>query len=901
MRKSRSTILCLLMLSLTLHSAMDSIPKNTLVEQTSKLDSDALNHTDLWISVELNHWFAVNPMAWDTDGTEIDPQFRICLSDTESHHGCVFTQIWQDSVELSDSWAHTFDISDEATSFDLSIQCFDNDDVSDEWNNGDDVCDMNPEQNLTEYTFEGDVLNNSAIQITANGSGDNQSVLSTNSSWTVLIHRYRDYDGDGVFENRDRCPMSSDGTFVDRFGCSWVDEDYDDDGILNGNDPCPDFAQYRCGNTLSEYQLGYRETTLDAFGDTNFMAPTTGRHNQHFLFDTGSWQCGSAAGGYGAYREWDVIAMEDSCTQFDVQDKMAWSSNYEVFAHADIQRTGDWSTQNYVLRVPWGNYTPDAYCCRENSNGNYIPSIIHVEVSGKGDFVAWVEQHKFAEHIYGYHHYAWYNGSAPILLLNSTTTGAPYEESVYWLFSISHDGRYIVMHKGEGNQLQRTLIYDLVNLQIKSEFYCNSVDLARRSNTLGCTDGQNLRLINIENSETITEIDFNYEPTGIQFSPSDNHLLIPQHDTNTVEILNLNTGNIQTILAPEKESFDSPVIYATTFYRTDEVIFLYIQYEKSGIPCCASTEDRHEVHLYGIDHDNDGVISALDLCINSLHPDSVDENGCGDDERDSDNDGVTDIDDDCEQTLAGEIVDLDGCSLHQLDTDFDGVNDAADLCPNTPFGAGVGITGCSVSQIDSDQDGIFDYEDSCPRTQTGEEVNLSGCSDSQTDTDGDGVVDSLDLCADSEIQGVVDADGCTYLQMDDDSDGIPNVADLCPNTDNTTVASEDGCGDGEEPTQSDADKDGLVDVWDFCYETPAEEVADLRGCSPSQLDDDGDGISNAADECPEFSDKDRLLPNGCEDTSLILGLSPNAFLMTVMVLMLGGYLSFHYIRYRRGI
>ena len=91
-----------------------------------------------------------------------------------------------------------------------------------------------------------------------------------------------------------------------------------------------------------------------------------------------------------------------------------------------------------------------------------------------------------------------------------------------------------------------------------------------------------------------------------------------------------------------------------------------------------------------------------------------------------------------------------------------------------------------------------------------------------------------------------------------------------------------------------------MDIWDFCDETPVEEVADLRGCSPSQLDDDGDGISNAADECPDFSDKDRLLPNGCEDTSLILGLSPNSFLMVVMVLMLGGYLSFHFIRHRRG-
>jgi len=65
-------------------------------------------------------------------------------------------------------------------------------------------------------------------------------------------------------------------------------------------------------------------------------------------------------------------------------------------------------------------------------------------------------------------------------------------------------------------------------------------------------DAQNLRFINIETFETIMESNFNYNPTTIQFSPSDNHLLIFAHFSNMLEILNLNTGNIQTILAPRK-------------------------------------------------------------------------------------------------------------------------------------------------------------------------------------------------------------------------------------------------------------------------------------------------------------------------------------------------------------
>ena len=320
---------------------------------------------------------------------------------------------------------------------------------------------------------------------------------------------------------------------------------------------------------------------------------------------------------------------------------------------------------------------------------------------------------------------------------------------------------------------------------------------------------------------------------------------------------------------------------------------------------CPNTSEGLSVNEEGCasvqrDSDADGVNDRDDLCPDSTHS-NVNVRGCTPEQADEDNDGVADAFDNCSQTKATETADQYGCApSQQSDTDGDGVTDMYDTCENSTLSDLVNNDGCDPKQLDADQDGVVDFSDFCPNTQN-QIVDQDGCDASQRDSDEDGVNDELDRCPNSGTADAVDADGCSYLQIDDDADGIPNVADLCPNTDNTTVASENGCGDGEEPTQSDVDKDGLVDIWDFCDETPNEEVADLRGCSPSQLDDDGDGISNAADECPEFSDKDRLLPNGCEDTSLILGLSPNSFLMVVMVLMLGGYLSFHYIRHRRGI
>ena len=115
--------------------------------------------------------------------------------------------------------------------------------------------------------------------------------------------------------------------------------------------------------------------------------------------------------------------------------------------------------------------------------------------------------------------------------------------------------------------------------------------------------------------------------------------------------------------------------------------------------------------------------------------------------------------------------------------------------------------------------------------------------------------------------------------MDDDGDLILDVDDGCQLgvtgwiSTSDVDGDRDGCRDADEDW--DDDGDGL---WEFDLQgnvidqCPGTALADIQfidnfGCSPSQADDDGDGIQNAFDECPnevppEGLDRDE---NGCTD------------------------------------
>ena len=80
-----------------------------------------------------------------------------------------------------------------------------------------------------------------------------------------------------------------------------------------------------------------------------------------------------------------------------------------------------------------------------------------------------------------------------------------------------------------------------------------------------------------------------------------------------------------------------------------------------------------------------------------------------------------------------QTVDIDGCSEQQKDDDSDGIKNHVDDCPNTPEGELIDAVGCALVQLDSDGDGVNDAEDAF-KFDANESV----------DTDNDGVADRWD-------------------------------------------------------------------------------------------------------------------------------------------------------------
>ncbi len=232
------------------------------------------------------------------------------------------------------------------------------------------------------------------------------------------------------------------------------------------------------------------------------------------------------------------------------------------------------------------------------------------------------------------------------------------------------------------------------------------------------------------------------------------------------------------------------------------------------------------------DADGDGVNDDADACPNAPGP--ADRQGCPP-PPDADGDGVPDWSDLCPQEFG-----LQGGCPPAPDTDGDGVADEIDNCPDQP--GPPETVGCPLP--DDDNDGIPNDADACP-DEAGP-VNNDGCpTPAAHDSDGDGVPDDADACPDNP--GPVDNSGCPLL--DSDGDGIADDADACPNE--AGPAGNNGC------PQPDSDGDGLPDDTDACPNLPGPEAND--GCP---LDDnDGDGIPNDVDACPEMDGLGS--PDGC--------------------------------------
>lgn len=204
-----------------------------------------------------------------------------------------------------------------------------------------------------------------------------------------------------------------------------------------------------------------------------------------------------------------------------------------------------------------------------------------------------------------------------------------------------------------------------------------------------------------------------------------------------------------------------------------------------------------------MDHDQDGVLDADDLCPMTPYGTEVDLSGC---RNDSDDDGIFDELDACPGTPRGNRVDETGC---RTDGDGDGVFDGDDACPATPAGSRVDVAGC---RYDRDGDGVFDEMDDCPQTPANTAVDARGC---PPDSDGDRVYDTVDACPNT-AQGVeVDARGC---ESDGDGDRVPDSIDACPNTAQGVEVDQRGCPILFEEDETELVLDGVT------FETASDQL-----------------------------------------------------------------------------
>jgi outer membrane protein OmpA-like peptidoglycan-associated protein len=127
-----------------------------------------------------------------------------------------------------------------------------------------------------------------------------------------------------------------------------------------------------------------------------------------------------------------------------------------------------------------------------------------------------------------------------------------------------------------------------------------------------------------------------------------------------------------------------------------------------------------------------------------------------------------------------------------------------------------------------------------------------------SDDDGDGIVEG-DACPDAaeDVDGVAPEDGCPDPGGGDaDGDGILE-GDVCPDEaeDKDGYQDEDGC------PELDNDADGIPDAADKCPDAPEDKdgFQDEDGCP--EPDNDGDGVPDASDSCPDRPE----IVNGVDD------------------------------------
>lgn len=698
---------------------------------------------DAWLNLELISWQGNSSTTWDTDGTDMDVQFQVCIDLDGDSDGisplCTWTEIWNNTLTLSNTWETTFDLIEDNTTLNITIECWDNDDFADEWGNGPDACDMNPDDDEWRLFYEVNWSNITTETFSGDGSiGNDTQWGNAESTWKVTVSYYGDEDNDGVSDYVDICSNSQDSEEIDEVGCSWQQYDWDSDGILNVEDPCPTMQEDYCGTEgdyveISRFTSVHGGTTSSAvvyFDNRNARDSYSISPDGRFLsLLKGHGGCqGCQLKGYtGAY----LFSLDDVDEYVSLnngqQGILAFGFNAGETAHMTFSK----DSEQFFVSSPGGFGAYNSSSPEDETRNPDNPG----------------------------EHYYYANSNIPAADHASPSIHEEESSGANWehvqTVSISQNDRFLytggLVYDFQSGNVDCCGTSNFSYGQIYSPNGNHHDSIVNLKTTYLRPDGLSIRA-----SSGIAEIYYAQEPSTVIQTinlPHDAVQVGSTSDGNSVVILSAN----ETVSSIQNFDLLTGLSREIIPFTADGGVAKGLHVSKNGLRIVAVYDGS--VKIFERDRDSDGFTDTEDLCPEIAGGFS----GCLEEYFDTDEDGVNDKDDQCPGTTKGTNVDATGCAMNQLDSDGDGISDATDQCPNTPNGDSVGLTGCSGSQVDSDGDGIYDSQDNCPNTPSGTTVDSTGCAPDDVvdlDSDGDGVRDSVDACPNSATGIVVDSTGC---------------------------------------------------------------------------------------------------------------------------------------------